>query len=189
MSPKPPEPNDASAADRPALPFEPVKNRKAERKPDPKPARSSSSNPAPKAAPKAVRKSTADMSQRSTIGSSSARTTGIPETVSRRMVKRMAVFCGLPTLLGMSTFVVSYLILINGIYEVPTYAVLLVSLGFFGLGVLGLSYGALSASWDEDADGSWLGVTEFSTNWGRMTSEWQAKRTAERQQSRQSRGD
>lgn len=181
MSPKPNEPNDASAADRPALPFEPVKSRKSERKPDPKPAGSSP--------PKAVQKSTADMSQQSTIGTSSARTTGIPEAVSRRMVKRMAVFCGLPTLLGMSTFVVSYLILINGIYEVPTYAVLLVSLGFFGLGVLGLSYGALSASWDEDADGSWLGITELSTNWGRMTSEWQAKRAAERQQSRQSRGD
>ncbi|MEL6937157.1 MAG: photosystem II biosynthesis protein, partial [Cyanobacteria bacterium J06607_17] len=37
-----------------------------------------------------------------------------------------------------------------------------------GLGVLGLSYGVLSASWQEDEAGSLLGLTEFSINFRRL---------------------
>lgn len=101
---------------------------------------------------------------------------GIPETVSRRMVKRMALFSGIPTVLGMATFVVSYFIVTQDIFELPTYAVLLVSLGCFGLGVLGLSYGVLSSSWEEDAPGSPLGLAEFGDNWGRMTEAWRSQK-------------
>jgi Photosynthesis affected mutant 68 len=99
---------------------------------------------------------------------------GIPESVSRRMAKRAGLFCGIPTLLGMLTFVVSYFIVSKNIYKLPPIAVLLVSLGFFGLGVLGLSYGAFSASWDEGRLGSWLGFSEFRTNFGRTISSWKA---------------
>jgi hypothetical protein len=52
---------------------------------------------------------------------------------------------------------------------------LLVTLGCFGLGVLGLTYGVLSASWDEDRPGDWLGIAEFQVNFGRMTSAWGQK--------------
>jgi hypothetical protein len=52
--------------------------------------------------------------------------------------------------------------------------VVLVSMGFFGLGVLGLSYGVLSASWDEEIPGTKLGWQEFTTNLGRMTSAWRS---------------
>jgi hypothetical protein len=174
MSSKPPHDsnsNSSETSDRQPLPFEPVKSRKqAERKAEQKAAKkpvAAAANPSTTAKPS---------SPQPTYQSA----TGIPEAVSRRMVKRMAVFCGLPTLLGMSTFVVSYLVITNGLYEVPTYAVLLVSLGFFGLGVLGLSYGALSASWDEETPGSRLGLAEFATNWGRMTGAWKAERKAAR---------
>ena len=34
----------------------------------------------------------------------------IPEVVSKRMISRIALFCGVPTILGISTFFVSYLI-------------------------------------------------------------------------------
>jgi hypothetical protein len=101
-----------------------------------------------------------------------SRQSGIPEAVSRRMIKRMAFFSGIPSALGMSTFVISYIIVSQHLFDLPTYAVLLVSLGFFGLGVLGLSYGALSASWEEDSEGSTLGVEQFQLNWGRMTEAW-----------------
>lgn len=84
------------------------------------------------------------------------------------MVRRMALLSGIPTALGMSTFVISYLVVSNDLFKLPTYAVLLVSLGWFGLGVLGLSYGVLSASWDEEEPGSRLGWAEFKTNFGRM---------------------
>lgn len=38
----------------------------------------------------------------------------------------------------------------------------------FFLGLVGLSYGVLSASWDEDEEGSFLGIEEFQTNVGRL---------------------
>jgi hypothetical protein len=47
-------------------------------------------------------------------------------------------------------------------------------MGFFGLGVLGLTYGVLSASWDEEHPGSTLGWAEFTTNFGRMRETWRS---------------
>jgi len=39
--------------------------------------------------------------------------------------------------------------------------------------VVGLTYGVLSASWEEDSLGSKIGLAEFKVNWGRMTETWQ----------------
>jgi len=143
------------------LPFEPGQNRKKQAK---------------KAAPVAPsRQSKVDQpNQKPTVTQRAF--TGVPEVVSKRMARRMAGFCGIPTGLGMLTFVVSYFIVTRGIYKLPTIAVLLVSLGFFGLGVLGLSYGAFSASWDEERVGSWLGWSEFRTNVGRAIASWKEGR-------------
>lgn len=92
----------------------------------------------------------------------------IPEVVSRRMIRRMAVFAGVPTFLGMSSFVIAYILLTQHIAEFPNVVVLLVSLGFFALGTIGLSYGVLSASWQEESEGSLLGLEEFSVNFRRL---------------------
>lgn len=92
----------------------------------------------------------------------------IPKVVSNRMIRRMAVFCGIPTFLAMVIFVASYVLLTRHILEFPKVVVLLSTLGCFGLGVLGLSYGVLSASWEEDVEGSLLGTAEFSINFKRM---------------------
>lgn len=99
----------------------------------------------------------------------------VPKVVSNRMARRMALFCGVPTASGIVTFIVSYIIVSHG-FKLPNVAVLLVSTGFFGLGVLGLTYGALSASWDEEILGSQLGWQEFKVNWGRMVSAWRSTR-------------
>ena len=107
--------------------------------------------------------------------SSQAKDAAIPEAVSRRMLKRMILFSGVPTFAGVLTFFVSYFLLINEVVELPSYFVLLATLGCFGLGVLGLSYGALSASWDEDRLGNWLGLDEFKVNFGRLTGSWGSK--------------
>jgi hypothetical protein len=107
---------------------------------------------------------------------------GIPDVVSRRMVQRVALFSGIPTALGMSTFVLSYLAVSQNWFALPTYAVLLVSLGWFGLGVLGVSYGVLSASWDEEVMGSRLGFAEFGSNWTRMTEAWRSQSQRQRNQ-------
>jgi Photosynthesis affected mutant 68 len=99
------------------------------------------------------------------------------------MIRRMALFSGIPTAMGIGSFVVSYYVVINKIIELPTVAVLLVSLGFFGLGVLGLSYGILSTSWDEDRVGSPLGGEEFALNLGRMVQAWKTSRQEARSKS------
>ena len=96
----------------------------------------------------------------------------IPEVVSQRMIRRVAGFCGIPTALGISSLVVSYLLVTFAHIELPPIAVLLVNMGLFGLGVVGITYGVLSASWDEERSGTILGADEFSTNWGRMTEVW-----------------
>lgn len=107
----------------------------------------------------------------------------IPDAVSKRMIRRMALFCGIPTAMGISSFAIAYYVVSNEILELPPIAVLLVSLGCFGLGVLGLSYGILSTSWDEDRVGSLLGVEEFRLNFGRMVQAWKESRQAVRSKS------
>lgn len=84
------------------------------------------------------------------------------------MAKRMAVFCGLPSLMGMMTFVASYAVIKNHWIDLPPVVTLTVSLGFFGLGFIGLSYGVLSASWEEDQSGSLWGLQEFKANWSKI---------------------
>ncbi|EFA71954.1 conserved hypothetical protein [Raphidiopsis brookii D9] len=92
------------------------------------------------------------------------------------MIRRVATFSGIPTGLGISTLVVSYLLVSYAHIQLPPIAVLLVNMGLFGLGVLGITYGVLSASWDEDNPGTLLGVGEFGTNWSRMVEVWRETR-------------
>lgn len=155
-------PNTAAALSK--LPFKPAQKRK---KPDKKSA--------PIAATQTNSKDE-KQSQRSTALANKAATKAgaIPEAVNLRMVRRAALFSGIPTLLGMLTFVMSYFVVKHHWLPLPHVAVVLVSMGWFGLGVLGLSYGALSASWDEDRLGSWHGWGEFTGNFGRLTESWRS---------------
>ena len=165
------EPNSAGddRATPTRLPFEPASTRKKSAKKAPVAATSASDQPA-----KAVDSETQAKAGPSTANASTA----IPEVVSRRMARRMGVFCGIPTSLGMVTFIVSYIVVSHEWFKLPNVAVVLVSMGFFGLGVLGLSYGVLSASWDEERVGTRLGWGEFTTNFGRLTESWRtAKKT------------
>ena len=49
-------------------------------------------------------------------------------------------------------------------WEIPNWAVLIIQTSTFGAGFLGISYGALSASWEPNREGSKLGFTEFKAN-------------------------
>lgn len=149
------------------LPFEPNRTRKKPDKPEPKANAQS-------AAGKQESSKPSNRSDRKGRRADS----GIPEAVSQRMVRRMVLFCGIPTLLGISTFLVSYQVVSRELFELPHSAVLLVSLGFFGLGVVGLSYGAMSASWDEGRRGGFLGWSEFTTNFQRMRQAWQSEKNS-----------
>ena len=88
---------------------------------------------------------------------------GIPKYVADRMAKRIFFTAGIPTLLGMSVFVISYIIVTKKIAEIPPSSTIAISALFFLLGLGGLSYGILSASWDR-APGSFLGLENISLN-------------------------
>ncbi len=156
----------AAEPQRNRLPFEPNKKRQKQ---------ALNSQKQPETAKKSQNKApeTAKKSEKTPVNRDEM---AIPKVVSDRMARRMAVFCGVPTALGIATFIVSYFILSHGWLKLPNAAVVLVSMGFFGLGVLGLSYGVISASWDEEIVGSKLGWQQFTTNWGRMTSAWRSAR-------------
>jgi Photosynthesis affected mutant 68 len=74
---------------------------------------------------------------------------------------------------------VFYWLKVNEVVELPPYAAFAVSFGFLGLGVLGLSYGLFSASWDEERVGSSLGGDEFKVNLGRTRDAWKASKKAD----------
>lgn len=180
----------APDSSRKRLPFEPGKKNKgangaSEAAPAPtkgkkSPAKVSSStsgtadaiSPAAAAKAKAISEKAKARAEKRDKAQQRAAATAIPEVVSQRMLRRMLVFSGIPTFLGVAAFFVSYFLIVKGSVELPPYAVLLVTLGCFGLGVVGLTYGVLSASWDEDRPGDWLGMDEFQVNFGRMTSAW-----------------
>jgi len=100
----------------------------------------------------------------------------IPEEVSRRMLRRMGILSGAPVALGVGIFFLSYYLQSRQLVELPAVAVLLVTMGCFGLGVLGLTYGVLSASWDSEP-GSLMGISEFKLNFGRVMDARKASKT------------
>ncbi|MEO0824148.1 MAG: PAM68 family protein [Cyanobacteria bacterium J06635_15] len=167
------------------LPFEPSSNRKkSEKQAGPVQSSDQASKTATSASSGQQRtgkwtkpsKSPAKAEKRAVQGRASREDTSIPEVVNRRMLKRIAFFSGMPTILGVFIFFASYVLLTQGVLEFPKVVVLMSTLLCFGLGVVGLSYGALSASWDEEISGSTLGWSEFRLNFGRMTSAWRSAR-------------
>jgi hypothetical protein len=105
---------------------------------------------------------------------------GIPPEVNKRIARRVALFCGIPTFLGISIFIISYIIVVKHWADLPNVAVVLLSMLCFGLGVLGLSYGVLSASWEEDRVGSWWGGDEFGRNFGYLKEAWKNERAEQK---------
>ena len=150
----------AEESERSPLPFEPNKKR-------PKPA---------KAITQPVIKTQETQQKPQQQRRYSKQEMAIPEVVSQRMIRRVAGFCGIPTALGITSLVASYLLVTLADIQLPPIAVLLVNMGLFGLGVVGITYGVLSASWDEETPGTFLGLGEFSTNWGRMAEVWRDTR-------------
>ena len=88
---------------------------------------------------------------------------GIPKYVADRMARRIFFTTGIPTILGMSVFVVSYIIVTKNIAEIPPSATIAISALFFLLGLAGLSFGILSASWDKEP-GSFIGLENIPLN-------------------------
>ena len=98
---------------------------------------------------------------------SSKKKSGIPSYVANRMARRIAFTTGIPTLSGMGVFVGSYFLISKGIAEISPTVTLVSSALCFLVGLLGLSYGILSASWDFNP-GSFLGFENIKPNINRM---------------------
>jgi len=93
--------------------------------------------------------------------------TSLPEIVAQRMVKRSIWLFGVPLFTGIFGFVAFYVLSTQ--YEV-TFLPSLVgtsTLGIFSLSLVGLTYGIMSASWDPEIEGSFLGFSEFRKNFVR----------------------
>lgn len=101
----------------------------------------------------------------------------IPEAVANRMARRIAVATGIPTVLGMGVFIGSYLLVSRQIVDIPPGATLAASGACFLLGVIGLSYGVLSASWEEKP-GSLLGGEQVGVNISRLKESVRAMRNS-----------
>lgn len=167
----------SSESSKDRLPFEP---RQKKKKPVKKPVDTTQNTPA--SASKAQKSISA-------YDSNDASLSSIPEEVSKRMIRRMLYFSGIPTAMGILSFFIFYLIVKQEWFEVPNSAVVFVSMGLFGLGVVGLTYGLLSASWDEGKLGGFLGWKEFKVNFSRMTSAWGSARQETLAKKRQTTSD
>ncbi len=99
----------------------------------------------------------------------------IPDAVANRMARRIAIGTGIPTLMGMGVFIGSYLLVSRQIFDVPPSATLAASAGCFFLGLLGLSFGVLSASWEEKP-GSLFGTEQIGLNISRLRESMRAMR-------------
>ena len=98
-----------------------------------------------------------------TVTSRTKQTSGIPKYVADRMARRIFFTAGIPTIMGMSVFVVSYIIVTRNIAEIPPSSTIAISALFFLLGLGGLSFGILSASWDKEP-GSFFGIENIPLN-------------------------
>jgi len=92
---------------------------------------------------------------------------GIPKYVANRMARRIVFTTGIPTLSGMAVFIGSYFLISKGIAEISPTLTLVSSAMCFLVGLLGLSYGILSASWDFKP-GSFFGFENIKPNINRM---------------------
>jgi len=98
-----------------------------------------------------------------TVTTQKRSSSGIPKYVADRMARRIFFTAGIPTILGMSVFVVSYIIVTKNIAEIPPSSTIAISALFFLLGLAGLSFGILSASWDKEP-GAFFGIENIPMN-------------------------
>ena len=98
---------------------------------------------------------------------SSSKKSGIPSYVANRMARRIAFTTGIPTLSGMGVFIGSYFLISKGIADISPTLTLISSAICFLVGLLGLSFGILSASWDFNP-GSFLGFENIKPNINRI---------------------
>ncbi len=112
--------------------------------------------------------SKSSLSKKSTVptpkkGKVKQRQSAIPRNVANRMARRIAFTTGIPTATGMGVFIASYVVVSRGIADIAPILTLFISASCFLIGLLGLSFGLFSASWEEEP-GSFLGLENIRPN-------------------------
>ncbi|CAN0317623.1 unnamed protein product [Ectocarpus fasciculatus] len=92
----------------------------------------------------------------------------IPEIVSNRMLSRMVPFFLLPALGGVGVFVAVYVLSHKYDYTIPAYIVAYATQAPFFVALAGITYAIMSASWDEDREGTFFGFDEAKRNFGNI---------------------
>lgn len=90
----------------------------------------------------------------------------IPEKVAMRMGSRMLPFVGIPLFGTMGAFIAFWYLRTYKNVEFETNVVAFTTIGFLVVGLLGITYSVMSASWDPDREGSTFGADEFAENFG-----------------------
>eukprot|EP00532_Pseudo-nitzschia_australis_P001788 CAMPEP_0168184960 /NCGR_PEP_ID=MMETSP0139_2-20121125/13556_1 /TAXON_ID=44445 /ORGANISM="Pseudo-nitzschia australis, Strain 10249 10 AB" /LENGTH=243 /DNA_ID=CAMNT_0008106693 /DNA_START=289 /DNA_END=1020 /DNA_ORIENTATION=- len=88
----------------------------------------------------------------------------IPEKVAQRMGKRMLPFVGVPLFGSMGAFVGFWYMATYRDMEFEPVLVAGTTIAFLAIGLVGITYSMMSASWDPEREGSVLGTDEFSRN-------------------------
>ncbi|KAG2440787.1 hypothetical protein HXX76_003643 [Chlamydomonas incerta] len=87
-----------------------------------------------------------------------------PQVVVDRMFRRILVFTGVPVFTGMALFPLFYYLRVVMDIEYPLWIVYVSQVLTFGGGLFGITYGALSSSWDPTREGSAMGWSEMQAN-------------------------
>ncbi|MGF1603608.1 MAG: photosystem II biosynthesis protein [Thermosynechococcaceae cyanobacterium] len=136
----------------------------------------------PKETPKKASKPVKKTPKRFPTGKAENAQSAIPKVVSNRMVKRVAIISGVPSVLAFGVFPISYYASLQGWISLPPFVTLFASVACLALGLGGISYGVLSASWDEGIEGSLMGLQEFKLNLSRLRESRKAQREAQAKQ-------
>jgi hypothetical protein len=92
----------------------------------------------------------------------------VPEVVANRMLGRMILFFGLPVFGGLAIFAGALFYSKSNGVVIPPSIVAYATQAPFVLGLLGITYAILSASWDTEKEGSALGIEEAKLNFSRI---------------------
>lgn len=88
----------------------------------------------------------------------------LPQEVADRMLRRMVAFAGAPAAVVLSALPLARYLESSGALDIRAWQVLLFTGALFAASIAGVTYGAVSASWDPARAGSLLGWSEAKVN-------------------------
>mmetsp|Transcript_5268 Transcript_5268/g.10325 ORF Transcript_5268/g.10325 Transcript_5268/m.10325 type:complete len:264 (+) Transcript_5268:3-794(+) len=100
----------------------------------------------------------------------------MPEVVSQRMLRRVVPFAGLPVFGSIVLFAGFYFANSQLGLDLPPQIVAYATQALLLLSFAGITYGVMSTSWDEEDEGSALGLTEAIRNVGMMRGDNEQRR-------------